>query len=93
MNKELKERLSQLESYLNTAVYCDYIRQISRTDLLILVNAYKEIFGVNFTESLNCGNCVLGLVKRIGIEYFAYVEPEVIKEPIIITKTTKKGVK
>lgn len=75
MTKEIKERLDQYNSYLQSAYYCDYSRQLVRGELLEIIEIYNEHFNVKFSENLNCGVCVLGLLKRLGKDYFEYVEP------------------
>lgn len=80
MTKEIKQRLDKYVTYLQSAYYCDYSRQLVRGELLELVEIYNEHFNVKFSENLNCGVCVLGLLKRLGKDYFEYVEPIKIEE-------------
>ena len=80
MTKEIKQRLDRYNTYLQSAYYCDYTRQLSRNELTDLISIYEEHFSTRFTENLNCGVCVLGLLKRLGQDYFNYEEPIKIEE-------------
>ena len=80
MKKEIKDRLDKYNSYLQSSYYCDYTRQLTRSDLKDIIEIYEEHFNVKFTENLNCGVCVLNLLKRLGKDYFNYEEPIKIEE-------------
>lgn len=82
MKNELKHRLEKYNTYLQSAYYCDYTRQLNRNELTDLISIYEEHFSTKFTENLNCGVCVLGLLKRLGQDYFNYVEPIKIEENV-----------
>ena len=82
MTKEIKQRLDRYNTYLQSAYYCDYTRQLSRNELTDLISIYEEHFSTRFTENLNCGVCVLGLLKRLGQDYFNYEEPIKIEENV-----------
>ena len=97
MKKEIKERLDKYKSYLESAYYCDYTRQLTRNDLNELISIYEEHLNSRFTENVNCGICVLNLLKRLGQDYFNYEEPINIEEnasTITIEEQTKgQGIK
>ena len=80
MTKEIKNRLEKYKTYLESAYYCDYARQLTRNDLTDLISIYEEHLVTRFTENLNCGVCVLNLLKRLGKDYFNYEEPIKIEE-------------
>lgn len=75
MTKDIKQKLDKYSAYLQSAYYANYMRQLVRGELLEIVEIYNEHFNVKFSENLNCGVCVLGLLKRLGKDYFEYVEP------------------
>ena len=82
MKKEIYEKLKPFEAYLSSSYYANYYRQLRRGDQMELRVIYKEIFGVEYTDSPNCNACVLTLLKKIGKEYFTYKPVEPIKATV-----------
>lgn len=82
IKKETYEKLKPFETYLSSAYYANYFRQLRRNDQMELRVIYREIFGIEYTDSPNCNACILTLLKKIGKEYFSYKPVEPIKATV-----------
>lgn len=82
MKKEIYEKLKPFETYLSSAYYANYFRQLRRNDQMELRAIYRELFGVEYSDSPNCSACILTLLKKIGKEYFTYKPVEPIKATV-----------
>lgn len=93
IEKEIYEKLKPFETYLSSAYYANYFRQLRRNDQMELRVIYREIFGIEYTDSPNCNACILTLLKKIGKEYFTYKPVEPIKATVVdkveIVETTE----
>lgn len=74
MNKDIFEKLKPYESQLNTAIKCDYARNITKEGFSVLNAAYKELFNKDSNLGSGCGKCQLNNLKQIARLYFEYKE-------------------
>lgn len=59
------------EKQLQTAIRSNYLRNVGRSGLAILVPIYERVTGTKQAVHDNCAACILGFLKRIGVIYFA----------------------
>lgn len=59
------------ETQLRTAVRSDYLRNVGRSGLAILVPIYERVAGTRQAVNSNCAACILDFLKRIGAIYLA----------------------
>lgn len=59
------------ETQLLTAIRSNYLRNVGRSGLAVLVPIYERVSGVKERVNSNCAACILGFLKRIGAIYFA----------------------
>lgn len=59
------------ETQMQTAIRSDYLRNVGRSGLAVLVPIYERVSGVKERVNSNCASCILGFLKRLGAIYFA----------------------
>lgn len=59
------------ETQMQTAIRSDYLRNVGRSGLAILVPIYERVAGRKERVNSNCAACILGFLKRLGAIYFA----------------------
>ena len=62
---------SAYEMQMQTAIRSDYLRNVGRSGLAILVPIYERVAGRKERVDSNCAACILGFLKRLGAIYFA----------------------
>lgn len=68
MTEQQINRLDELEPYLSTAVYSNYVRSMKLEDAKFIASIYKELTGKN--TNINCPRCVLEICKTVGKTYY-----------------------
>ncbi len=59
------------EQQIQTAVRSNYLRNVGRSGLAVLVPIYERATASKLSVNGNCAACILDLLKRIGAIYFA----------------------
>lgn len=58
------------ETPLRTAIRSNYLRNVGRSGLAVLVPIYARVTGYSIRVNPNCGPCILDFLKRLGAIYF-----------------------
>nr|DAV91394.1 MAG TPA: hypothetical protein [Bacteriophage sp.] len=74
LTKEQYEYLSKFDNRFKCAVRANYCRNIQKEDTERMRAIYEELIEQPYKMNINCGTCVLNLIKRLGVYYFEYVE-------------------
>lgn len=74
MTREIYNELEKYEQHLKTAKYCDYVRNVTSTELSVLNGIYKILFGKDSKLGNGCSKCQLKDYKKIADAYFEYKE-------------------
>ena len=64
------EKLKPYESKLYTALYGDFIRDVSREAKMAMEEVYEDHFGYNGNILGGCNRCVINAMKRLAKLYF-----------------------
>ena len=65
--------LKKLESYFKCAVKANYIRNLYRTDIDLLLKFYEEYYNKKFIGNpYSCSRCAYNLTKQIGELFLNY---------------------
>lgn len=68
LNDDQFNRLRPYESYLATAIGCNFVRSLPMSDAVEIKKVYTEL-GLG-SPNLSCGKCVLNICKRLGELYY-----------------------
>ncbi len=70
MKKNNLKYLEKFEADLITALFYDYTRPISTSELMELDRIYKEETGDDLNINYSCSSCILKLLKQCSRLYF-----------------------
>ena len=62
---------SAYEKQMQVAVRSQYLRNVGRSGLAVLVPIYERVSGAKPHVNHNCAACILNFLQRIGAIYFA----------------------
>lgn len=92
MTQETIDILTKYEDRMRTAVYSNYTRSITLSDLTKLREAYKELTGVEYSIKGSCSACQLAFLKKLGTIWFerksVQLSPTLITNELEETATT-----
>lgn len=92
MTQETIDILTKYEDRMRTAVYSNYTRSITLSDLTKLRQAYKELTGVEYSIKGSCSACQLAFLKKLGTIWFerksVQLSPTLITNELEETATT-----
>lgn len=69
-DKKQIEVLAQFESYFESAVIANYVRNIPADKIQIVKEIWEKASGEKVKEKLTCGACLLNFMKRVGSNYY-----------------------
>lgn len=82
MKKFNEKYLKEYEADMITSLFHSYSRQIPTSALMEIDRIYTEETGNVLSTNFSCSNCILKLLKRVGVVYFkAY--PERLPEDLV----------
>lgn len=97
MTQETIDILTKYEDRMRTAVYSNYTRSITLSDLTKLREAYKELTGVEYSIKGSCSACQLAFLKKLGAIWFerksVQLSPTLITNELEETATTSDNLR
>lgn len=77
-DKKQIEALAPYESYFESAVIANYVRNIPADKISVIKNIWETASGEKVKEKLTCGACLLNFMKRVGQNY--YKDKKILKQ-------------
>lgn len=68
--KKQLETLAPYETYFESAVIANYVRNIPADKIQVIKDTWEEASGEKIREKLTCGVCLLNFIKRVGTNYY-----------------------
>lgn len=72
MNGQQYKKLHPYEHHFNTALHCDYARNVTTKGFRVMTEVFEEIFKRPSKLGSGCGTCTLRDMKLLAQEYFKY---------------------
>lgn len=86
-DKKQIEALAPYESYFESAVIANYVRNIPADKISVIKTIWETASGEKVKEKLTCGACLLSFMKRVGSNY--YKDKKILNQKKNAKKTKK----